>query len=153
MQRCATTIIRSASVEELRPDIGPLLQAHWEEVAKNKHLMRLNPAWDTYRDLERAGALFVLGAWADTTLVGYSATFLNRHIHYSDLIYAQNDVLFVVPEHRGCGGRLMVATEREAKERGAQIMLWHAKPDSVLDRKLDQSVRYSVQDILYSREL
>lgn len=131
-----------------------LLQEHWQEVARNKDLMVLSPAVDTYLELEAAGVLFVLTAWQGGQMVGYSANFVHPHLHYSALRYCQNDVLYVTPAHRASrmGLRLIQATEEEAVARGAQLMLWHAKPDTALESLLRRRA-YDVQDVIFTRRL
>lgn len=132
----------------------PLLTEHWQEVAKHKDLLVLRPAWDTYHRIENAGNLLALAAWHDGQMVGYSASFVSPHLHYADVRVCQNDVLFVTPAHRGIGKQLMRETERHAKERGCQLVLWHAKQGSVLDRMLGrEGSDYSVQDVIYARRL
>lgn len=143
-----------STVAEIRERGRPLLRAHWEEIARNKGLMVLAPDWDRYAAIEASGTLFVLGAYDDAgELVGYSVTFVDTHLHYSGLVCATNDVLFVAPEHRGGLGRqLMAETEREATARGARLLLWHAKQGTALDALLPR-LGYAVQDIIYSKEL
>lgn len=146
-------IVRISAVETI-PIARPLLAEHWEEVALNKDLMVLEPNVDAYERLESCGALFALGAFDGEQLVGYSATMVQQHLHYKDLRYAVNDVLFVAKSHRSgrAGIRLMQETERIAKERGAQLMLWHAKPETALGAILPR-MGYAVQDIIYSKAL
>lgn len=132
----------------------PILEEHWDEVAKNKKLMVLNPDWAKYKLLADAGMLFCLVAYADNEIVGYSFNMLDTHLHYADLVYCNNDVLFVKKEYRSStlGLRLIKETELEAKRRGAELMLWHAKEHTSLARIFELK-KYKVQDIIYSKEL
>lgn len=133
---------------------GQLLQEHWEEVAKNKGIMVLKPDNRRYIAMEQHGILFTLVAYDHGKLVGYSLNFINQHLHYADLRYAQNDVLFVKDEYRNSpwGLKLIKETERVAREKGARMMLWHAKQGTQLD-KIMPRLKYGVQDIIYSKEL
>lgn len=135
--------------------VDALLRDHWEEVAKNKDLMALAPDWDRYAMLENSGNLFTLFALEGSRVVGYSCNVIDKHMHYKELTIASNDVLFVAPDQRGTVGlRLINETEKHAKQQGAQLMLWHAKQDSQLDKLLKaKAKRYSVQDIIYSTPL
>lgn len=146
-------IVRISAVESI-PLARPLLVEHWEEIARNKDLMVLAPDEDTYAALEKAGILFTLGAFDGDELVGYSATMVHQHLHYKALRYATNDVLFVSKRHRQgrLGVRLMRETELIAKERGAQLMLWHAKTDTPLEAILPR-MGYAVQDVIFSKAL
>ena len=75
-------------------------------------------------------------------------------MHYADLKYSQNDVLFIKKEFRGgrIGLRLMKITEDYAKALGCKVMLWHAKEHTTLSTLLPR-LKYGVQDIVFSKEL
>ena len=146
--------IVETTVSDKAAALLPLLQAHRDELATHRHLMQLAPNWDAYRALENTRALLAVLAYHGEELVGYSANFIGPHLHYSGLRYCQNDALFVAQGHRGgsLGGRLIRETERMAKERGARMMTWHAKPGTTLEKLLPR-LTYGVQDIIYSKEI
>lgn len=132
----------------------PLLEAHREELATNKGLMVLSPNRDAYEDIEQHGSLLCLVARAASgQITGYSVCMLGRHLHY-DMVYAHNDVLYVDPAHRKgrLGLRLINETEARAKARGAQFIIWHAKPDTALAALMPR-LGYRLQDLILSREL
>jgi quercetin dioxygenase-like cupin family protein/GNAT superfamily N-acetyltransferase len=132
-----------------------LLAAHWDEVARNKQVMVLKPDRARYEQLERMGGLLCLAALdPDGEIVGYSVSFLGPHIHYADLIVANNDVLFLREDLRPStvGLRLIKETERLAKSKGARLMLWHAKENTAL-AKIMPRMGYGVQDIIFSKEI
>lgn len=142
------------SVSDKWEVVADMLAQHVDELTTHKHLMVLKPDRERYAMLEQAGALLALFAYDGDELVGYSVNFLSTNLHYSDLFYSHNDVLFVRKSHRNgrTGLRLIQATERAAKERGARFIIWHAKPKTALDALLPR-VGYGVQDVLYSREI
>jgi len=153
--------IRPASVDVVRAHGQRLLEDHWEEVALNKSVMRLDPEWKRYYAMEEQGMLFSLGAWmaaphpeVPDELVGYAVTFALTHIHYAGLFYLQNDVLFVAKRarHTGVGPKMIVATEGEARARGAKLVMWHAKPGTALDALMPR-MGYQIQDVVYSKEI
>lgn len=147
--------IRVIKVTQLLDEGTAMLAAHREELSTHKHLMVLNPDRAAYEALEDSGKLLTLAAFdGDGKLVGYSASFIGFNLHYSDLLYAHNDVMYVAPEHRksGLGGALIARTEHEVRERGARFMLWHAKPSTPLSDLMPR-LGYDVQDIIYSKEL
>lgn len=146
--------IVETTVSDKADALMPLLRAHRDELATNKALMELAPNWDAYRALENTGSLLALLAYAGDEVVGYSVSFIGPHMHYSGLRYAQNDALFVKPEHRGgrLGLQLIKATEQLARERGARMMMWHAKTSTALE-KLMPRLGYGVQDIIFSKEI
>lgn len=146
--------IREISAAASIDGAAPLLQEHWEEIARNKAVMVLKPHVQAYRELERTGSLISLGAFVDDQMVGYAVTVVTRHLHYADLTYAQNDVIFVSRKHRTgrAGLALMRETERIATDRGCKLVMWHAKEDTALAAMLPR-MGYAVQDIVFSREL
>lgn len=147
-------VIRPSCIAEIREVAAPLLREHWQEVAARKDLMVLDPDWDVYEDLEARGRLIQLVAWVGGNLVGYSVSFLMHHLHYRGLLLAQNDVLFITKEHRKgkLGLQLIRATEEAARDNGARMVLWHAKPGTALDALLPR-IGYAVHETMYAREV
>jgi hypothetical protein len=148
--------IRPSCIDEMQKHGAELFKAHYEEIATNKSCTKLDPAWHQYHALEDAGMLFVLAVWQQDKLCGYSINLLiPEHLHYRDLRYVQNDVLFVAKDYRytSAGGRLMRATKVEASKRGASRILWHCKQGSLLHHILDKREGCIVQDIIYSEVL
>lgn len=131
-----------------------LFTPHYNEVAKNKEVMVLHPDYEKYYELEKLGALMILGVDYGNNLVGYSLNFIHHNLHYSALKVCQNDLLFLLPAHRAstAGLRLLKETEQRATRHGCKLMLWHAKQGSSLDLIL-QRRKYPVQDIIYSKQL
>lgn len=81
-------------------EIQELLRLHWEEIALNKDIIKLNPDWEQYEEAEKAGALRGFTAREDGKLVGYFVVLVNRSLHYKDHLFANNDIIFLHPEHR-----------------------------------------------------
>ena len=136
--------------------IADLLQSHWEEIALNKDVMVIKPDMARYRQLEELGLMFSLIAYDDAgEIIGYAVNFIHHHLHYADLLYVANDVLFVRQDQRGstrAGRQLIAETERIAKERGAQLVSWHAKEGTALAALMPR-LGYGVQDIVFSKRV
>lgn len=147
--------IRPITVTEFMERGEPLLREHWAEVERRRDVLRLQPNMPAYRNLEQMGALLSLGAYVDDTLVGYAVTIVTLHLHDANLIYASNDVLYVAPAHRDgmAGGRLMVETERRAKDRGARLIFWSVKPGTAMYEILKRHDGYAVHDVQFSKPL
>lgn len=131
-----------------------LFEQHWDEVAKNKEVMVLKGNTEQYHKMEEGGNLFTLFAYHGDDLVGYSVNIVTRHLHYADLVYGMNDILFVTPEHRNSpiGLRLIRHTERLARDRGVKLFHWHAKQGTSL-AKILPVLRYDVHEIVFSKVL
>ena len=135
-------------------ELWPLLERHREELATDKARMILAPDVDRYTAMEAAGVMFAIVARDNGRAVGYSVNFVSQHLHYCAMRYAQNDVLYLDPEYRSgsLGQRLIDATEEAARDRECDMIIWHAKPNTALDRILPRR-GYRVQDIMYSKGL
>ena len=152
--RVSKTEIKLATVNEMLAKASVLFEEHYEEIARNKEVMKLKPDEKAYRNLEEANQIFILSAWQDDVLIGYSVNFVLNHPHYADLLLAQNDLLYIKKEMRGsrAGLRLIKETETHATSLGCKLMLWHAKENTALGAILPR-LKYGVQDIIYSKEL
>ena len=152
--RVSKTEIRLCTLDELKNLAEPLFVEHYEEIARNKQIMKLKPNWPMYYTLEKNGSLFIYLAMQGDNRIGYSLNLVSFHLHYADLKYCTNDILFIKKEFRGSriGLKIMKATEDYAKSQGAILMLWHAKENTALHKLLPR-LNYGVQDIMYSKEL
>ena len=152
--RVPKTIIRLCTFDEFKVVANHLFEEHYEEIARNKQVMKLKPNWQLYDQMNATGWLFIYIAMQDDVCIGYSMNIMMYHLHYADLRIAQNDVLFVKKEFRGgrLGLRLLKATEDYAKSEGCKLMLWHAKENTALDKLLPK-LKYGVQEIMYSKEI
>jgi len=119
------------TVSQCLPDMGELHQDHYEEITTHKHLKKLKPDYDAYYKLEKKGNLRVMTVRTDDNiLIGYFVTFIQRHIHYTDVVYALNDILYIHPGHRGgtVGYRLMKEALQDLRDNtGANILCIHMK--------------------------
>ena len=146
--------ITLATVDEMLAQANVLFEEHYEEIARNKQVMKLKPNWPMYEAVDRNGWLFIYLAMQDNVCIGYSMNIIMHHFHYADLRVTQNDVLFVKKEFRGgrLGLKLIKVTEDHAKSEGCKLMLWHAKENTALDKLLPK-LKYGVQEIMYSKEI
>lgn len=146
--------IEIGSYADFKACYDDLLKPHWEESAKNKHLMVLNPDWNRYKFLEDTGGLLTLCAYVEDKMVGYSCNIITNHLHYSDLKTGYNDLIFIHKDYRNTplGLRLIRRTEEELKKLDVKIMIWHAKEGTSLDKILPR-MKCKVQEIMYSKEL
>ena len=152
--RVPKTEIRLCTYDEFFVLADPLFEEHYEEIARNKQIMKLKPNYQLYEALNSTGWLFIYVAMRDDVCIGYSMNIMMHHLHYADLRIAQNDILFVKKEFRGgrLGLRLLKVTEDHARSEGCKLMLWHAKENTAL-AKLLPKLKYGVQEIMYSKEI
>ena len=154
MDGSARLTLRAVGAVDGYHEVEPLLHRHYDEIAKFKDLAVVNPDLDRYAKIDAEGRFIGLIAENEGQIVGYSANFIAQNLHYSDLRYCQNDVLYVVPEHRDSrmGLSLIRQTVKCAKEKGAQLMLWHAKDKTTLDILLPR-LGYEIMDIIWAKRI
>ena len=152
--RVPKTEIRLCTLDEFKVLADPLFEEHYQEIARNKQIMKLKPNWPMYETVDRNGCLFIYLAMQGDVCIGYSMNIMMNHLHYADLKYCQNDVLFIKKEFRGgrLGLRLIKVTEEHSKANGCTMMVWHAKENTALCKLLPK-LKYGVQEIMYSKEI
>lgn len=120
------------SIKEIHLEMKDLLQLHYDELIKRQDVIQLNPDWPRYKTLEDLGEFVLFTARKDQSLIGYSAFFLDHHIHYKELLVARNDVIFLHKDHRlgTTGVRLIQFSEEKLVSLGARKISWHIKPSN-----------------------
>ncbi len=163
----ATVEIGPTSVDDLRGEARELWVAHWREIALNQDVMKLKPDWKKYYLLEEMDELACLGARRFGAMIGYSVNIVTTHLHYAELKFMANDVLFLTDEERkgGVGAMLIDSTIELARSLECQMITFHAKPNSALCRMLggpgfelsrdapESPMGFQVQDIVFSKVL
>ena len=108
----------------VKEDIKPLIEKHWELVALNQGSIKLNPDWEHYANLDASGALRIFTARDNGELVGYCVLVVSRSMHYKDHIFASNDVVFVLPDSRSgaTGYNLVKYAEDHCRDNGVSLL-------------------------------
>jgi len=79
-----------------------------------------NPRLDEYERASRGGWLLTFVLLFDETPIGYCNVYITSDMHNQDLI-AQEDTVYVVPEHRnGVGRKLIKVVHEDLKSRGVK---------------------------------
>jgi len=114
----------------------PMLEAHYLEIATDKHIKPLDADLDKYLAMEDAGMLriFTVRDQAEDNkgrLIGYFVSFVMKHMHYSQTTIALNDIMYIEPAHRGgtVGYRMMKLATEDLKNLGAEVLIIHMKVD------------------------
>lgn len=110
-------------------EAGPLMAKHWEEIARNKALLTLNPDVAKYERIEQNGMLLLVTARCDGNLVGYFLWLLVTHAHYQHVLVAEEDLHYLLPEHRRgmTGYQFVKAACRIALAKGAKLLIMREK--------------------------
>lgn len=97
------------NLAKVRREIEPLLMEHWNEIALNKDIIKLNPDWREYARLDELNALRIYTARKDGELMGYFVIMVSRSLHYKDHLFANNDIVFLTkPARKGLTGLKLV---------------------------------------------
>ena len=143
---------REPLTEDLLDEMLPLLQAHYEEIARFKDIP-LNPDWDFYRAVDTAGMLRIFTMRRPTGhLLGYAVYFVRTNPHYKTSLQATQDILFVHPDWRGHGLKFLLWCDEQLKGEEVQIVCQHIKSDHNFGAALERA-GYQLLDLIYARRL
>ena len=115
------------SLAQVMDEIKTLSELHYGEVAEDKDSIPLSVDWGHYAGMERNQALRIYTARVDGALVGYNVFVLLYHPRYKTTLFAQNDVIFVHPEHRGRRGEFIDFADEQLKADGVVKATYHVK--------------------------
>ena len=128
-------IIRHECLANVKEDIKPLLDKHWQETEPNQKTIALNPDWEQYALLDQAGILRVFTARDNKKLVGYCVVMISKSIHHKDHTFASTDVIYIKPEYRQSktGSDLIKYAEEHCIEQGVSLMTLNMKTEFPFD--------------------
>ena len=111
---------------DIKDELVPITQAHWEDVALNQDSVALNPDWGVYEYLQEHGNLQIVTARNDEgVMVGYVVYIISPWLHYRDHILADGDVFWLHPDYRKglTGIKLLRAAEDFLKQYGVDFII------------------------------
>ena len=130
-----------------------LLYTHWQELAVNKDKVYLKPDVQKYVTLQESGVLKNIVVRKDNKIIAYSVLLITSYLHYMNNTLAQVDVIYVDPTHRHSmvGARLLIETEKLAKDSGADVIIHHAKPYVPMIIKPLEKLNYQLYEMIYGK--
>lgn len=126
------------SFRAILPELIPLHEAHWFETEKHRHGLPLNPDYDQMGERERAGRMLQFTIRRDGELIGHSRMYLATSMH-SQTLFAEEDTLYVKPEHRG--GLMVVALMRYGERLLRALGVREIRANSKLVNRADVLMR------------
>lgn len=145
-------------MQDVQYEMEDLLPGHWQEVARDKDVIRLDPDWAQYFAMENAGGVHMVVARAEGRMVGYAVYFVRPHLHYRSSLSAICDVYFLKPEFRAgrTGIQLFREAERTLKARGVQKIFTGTKVRTAAGERGDKSrifehLGYELTEKLYTK--
>jgi len=144
--------VREVAVADHFDALMPMMRDNWAETGFG---WECSPSRERYVALLEAGILLALVATGrDDEVIGYCTAMVVAHPFNLAVIYCASDALYVKPEYRKgiVPGRLMKATERRAKARGARMISWHTRAGTAL---ADTMIRHGYRpgDMVVHKEL
>lgn len=137
------------SMEQVIGEIKPLLEKHWREIAHYQDIP-LDPDYAAYGRADAVGSLRIFTVRDEGLLVGYAVFFIGN-LHYQSTKIATQDILFVLPEHRGLtGARLILYCDEQLQAEGAQAVYHHVKKAHDFGPLLKR-MGYEAVDVVYGR--
>lgn len=117
-------------LEPFMQEAVALYEKHYEEIARHRDVIKLDPDIRRYKRLYAADKLAIHTARDDGKLIGYSIWFMFYHIHYQQSYTATSDILYISPEYRKgmTGYKFIKWTTEQIKKRKPQRILFHVKP-------------------------
>ncbi len=112
---------QTESLEDVFTEIQPLLRAHADEIYDG----HLEPDWERYVEIEKAGALHIRTLRDNDHLVGYCISVIHHHLHKCDQVWAYNDNIYLDPKYREglVGYNLLKGAIHDIKSGGVSGML------------------------------
>jgi len=129
----------------------PLLQAHWQEIAHFKDIP-LDPHFEAYKAFEDLGLIRCYTSRIGKELVGYAVYFVRKNMHYQNSVQALQDILFILPEHRGFGARFILWCDQQLKAEGVQAVYHHVKAEHNFGPMLER-LGYELVDLIYAKRM
>ena len=136
----------------IEEELKPLLLEHYKEIAAYQDKIALAPDWSRYYTLEDSGILKIATVRDGGVLVGYYIAMVVPNLHYSEDLYAVNDIVLIKPEYRNAKGGVGLFTFMEGwmRELGVSVMTMHMKTSLPFD-KLCEGMGWDYMERSYTK--
>lgn len=116
-------------LESCLEEMKPLLLEHYKEVHAFPDKIPFNPDYSKYEQLEQNDMLHIATVRDKGRLIGYCVSMLVTNLHYSDHVYAINDVVYLDKDYRGSNVAYDMIKFAEScyKALGVSVMTIHMK--------------------------
>jgi predicted acetyltransferase len=108
-----------------------LIKDHYEELSVTKEFP-LDPAWEQYESIWKAGGLRFFTCRKDGEMIGYIIYFIAPHLHYRTCLTAFEDIYFLKKEYRKgrTGIRMFQFAEDALKSQKVNRVIYNTKVHS-----------------------
>jgi GNAT superfamily N-acetyltransferase len=138
---------------EFLEELKGLFVAHYEELCVTKEFP-LEPDYEAYERLGKAGMLRCITCRLDGVLIGYIVFTINPHLHYKSCLTAFEDVYYLAKEYRKgrLGIRLFQYAEKVLKAIGVNRIIMHTKVH-MDNSRLFEYLEYKNSDKIFTKLL
>lgn len=144
-------ILQEEKFETYLQEAIPLMVKHNNEI--NLFSERLDLDFEQYFNLEKLGQVKSYTARNSAgKLIGYCIFLLYNHLHHSSKLFAHQDAIYIDPDYRTCGLKLLRYTEKELHAIGVSFILQAAPKISRLGKVLER-LQYEELETIYVRRL
>lgn len=118
-----TYVVTMGTIENTLAELMPLYAKHYAEMSARLESVGVkqspfNPRVDAYSKASEDGWLLTFVLRHEGQAVGYCNVYVTQDMHNRDVI-AQEDTIYVLPEHRNGAGRMLArAVHDELRRRG-----------------------------------
>jgi len=130
-----------------------LFPLHYEELCVTKDF-NLEPDYEAYQRIAKAGMLRCITVRNDKEMIGYIIFFISPHLHYKSCVTATEDIYFVRKEYRKgrIGIKLFQYAEQVLRHCGVQRIVVNTKVH--LDNtRLFEYLGYKMTDKVFTKIL
>lgn len=139
--------------ESFFDEIMPILEDHRLELSSYSD-MELKPNFELYYYLQENNQMVWYVARDEGKIVGYSCYFLLINPHYSDFVYAHQDVFYVTKQRRGSkiAKNLITMSEIDLEDKGISVIVHHTKPINSFGKILEK-LGYDKAEVVYHKRI
>ena len=87
----------SESFIAVQGELEQIIPLHYDEIARDKDVIKLDPDWSSYHASERAGQLHMMVCRRNGLMIGYVIGFVRPHLHYRKSLTFICDIFYVLP--------------------------------------------------------
>ena len=137
------------------PELKDCYPEHFEELAADKKDIPLNPDYETYAMMAKAGVLHLVTVRVDGVLVGYHLSMIDPHLHYKQSLTCFTDIFLIRKPYRHLensliGLKLFKFMEESVKQKGVQRIYMGTKLHMDIDPILNR-LGYNPKERLYTK--
>jgi len=147
--------IELGSIERDSFECGELVRDYFKRTIAGKDTAPLVFKWPVYKALEDGGFYRLFVARDDDHILGFALYAVFEHMHHSKQVYAQCDMIGVMPEsrHKGIGRQLITYAEGWFREHGVTHMLHLHRVVYRNTQPLFEKLGFELVELVYRKEL